>query len=1397
MDKRLLASATIALGLMTGLALAAPPVRAPIGEFTLVKLAQPPTLDGQVAPGEWDGAFTTSGLMAAFEQQLMTTDTTMAVGWHGDEFYFLFRCRRSPNEWRLTKGVRFNDDYDFGDPSVEVWISPPTRVPETYQSILNTYPAVLDNHQIPSRGYTAAGWRGNWRIGVTEDADGYTLEAAIPASDFGMAGLADGDIWRLLLARTAQGAQPRAQGSWSLTQGFNEIPQHPPVTLREDDVAVQLTNIHTLLAGNYEMPLVLVAPRRRDATVEVEIRWQPGSQPDDQADLIERQTIKLAAGNRELIELKGKVPDQFAAEISEQQMIDGKRQTVKVTRPKGVFSLAVRHVDGKTLFRQSFPYVASGWTWTPPVRPATAPPVKPLAARIMYGPETHTLVLRADILDLPERDQVAAARVRVLDPAAGDRELKSAELPAFRESYSELFMSLEGIEAPLWEHDRQDAEAAAVKAAALHNQDGRTNAEEARKRYLQERKRYEDRLKANPDRAGEPPVEPPAFAPLPVPPLPTGPAPRPLVVEVSALDANQQPLASDRQEIKLLRRRFSWQGNDAGHSDQVIPPWTPVQAGTDGFAVWNRQLGLDGLGCATTIANGGVQQIRSMRLVAVVDGRDVPIQAGQPQLGKSTEAYAEFTGEGQGAGLRLTASHRLEFDGFLTTELTIAPLDLEAGAKIDQLYWEVVMPEAEATHYCTTAGGWAAVHDETPAYWGSPQSSTGMMIGDFVPYIWLTNSDRAFMWFADNDQGWITEAERAVATQEIVRADGQVTLRVRFVELPTHLRQPTTLRHGWMTFPSRPLPPGARSVIVANSKADYPSARFTHFWFDGDWAVLWPYYCSPFPWSMQRSKGHFDASFARSGSSHRPMVGSIAHSIGRYQDYEGRQFGDLAVDWGEMPGQIGNSDVTQSQGPIDFRLWHYRRWVREAGFKGLYIDENYLSFDRNPLTGGAYLKPDGRVQVGYTYIGLREYFKRMMIMFHQEGVARPNLWQHISSGAAYHAWLGDIFMEGENVEPTDEEFDYLEVLPAGRLRSIASPATTGGTTIVMCQAQRHATQWADKHVHQFVGWVMAHDALPEGVRWYGPLAQAGRLHADQVDFVGYWKAESPVATATADCLVSMHRTADRALLWVVNRARDDRQVEVAVDWKKLGLDRAKTVAIDAESGAAVALTAGGFAIPVLKRDFAAVLLVERRALAAGQSFVATFDHGSAEADQALGCEMLVGDGRLVDGDRGQALAPGERGVDLWSHLNLVDHTGRLTFRAKLAEDRPGAILTTTCTAQRGDPRPLAPGILIEIRKDKEGRQLVFRQHDRIAKAPLPSVAVPCELAAGWHDFALDWQDGKLRLAIDGNPVGELPVESLEIPAATGPGLLRMAKFTFGGKGPVEAIDDLVAWRPTP
>ncbi len=1316
--------------------------RLPIGEFTARKI-KPPKIDGKIGAGEWDKAFTTSGMMTPFDHSLQQAKTTMSVGFDEKNFYFLVHAIRGDREWKLWKSVRENDGYSFGDPSIEIWVTPPTLVPETYQNVINTYPAVLDQKMIPTRGYTAQGWKGNWTLGVTETDTQYIIEAAIPVKDFdGFDSVKDGDAWRFLICRTCPGAKSRAQASWSITQGFAELGQHPKVHLKMDSPVLQVHNITSALSGKYNFKIGVVGADDAPADVTVELRLQQQIKPAA-GDKVIKKTVKVKAGGREELTLTGELP--------------GKKGYFAITGTAG----------GNAIFKQSFPYVVSGWKPKKPTR-AGGREARELDLMVNYGPENNVMILRADIIDLPPREAVVGGDIKLVDVATG-KVLLTHPLPGFKEWYSNTHFYLNKVEVPVQVY---------AKINALEWENKKIKDENSRRQAANKK------LKKGQEKQ---PM-------LPLKKLPPKTPARKVVVEVAVKDKAGTILKTGKKEVDLLRYKFQWADNSIGISDKVIKPWTPVTCTGGTVGVWNRKLELDGLGLLQSIDNGGVKQVKQMRLVAVQDGKEVLIKASAPTKGKHVEAQVELTGTGAGAGLKLSNKATAEFDGFVLNNLTIAPAGDSAG--VDKLFLEIVLPESEATHYCTTAGGWAAVHDVTPKRWDSRQTASGMLIGDFVPYVWLTNSDRAFLWFADSDEGWITDDDKSLPTQELVRENGTVTLRIHFIEVPTELKQATTVQYGYMTFPSRPLPDGWRTIICSQNTQALPNARNTYFWSGNgaNWAVLWPYYCSPFAWSFEKSRKFFDRFGPPTEIRHRPMVGSIAHSVGRYQDYLGHKFDSYSVDWGATPGNRSNANCTASKGPNDFRVYHYQQWVQKSGFRGLYIDENYLALEKNFITGNAYYRPDGRLQPAYNYIGLRNYFKRMRYMFDANGRPAPNLWQHISSGAAYHSWYGGIFFEGENVEPTDEKFDYIEVLPAGRMRAIGSAGCAGGAMTMMCQSQRHATVYEPKHTHQFVGWVQAHDIIPEQVREWNIMAQEGQFYRPDVEFIGYWKPENPVTTKTSDCMVSIHKVGNRFLAWVVNISREDKPVNVAVDFARLGLDRNRSFAVDGETGADVKLTAAGFTVPVLKRDYVAVHVIERPAGAGDESFKATFDKGVL-AELATGNAAFIPGGKhggklsLVAGKTGKVLATGQ-GVSIWPHLNVTEKRGRIRFLAKVKNKPHGAIVATAMGRVRKPVKPIVP--TVQVTAGKGGVVTIGLVAGR-KKIGTP-VTGPA-LTPGWHEFELAWNDNKLTFKVDGKAAGSLAVKGMNICDGTGKALLQSATVVFGGRRTaISAIDDVRCYR---
>ena len=1328
---------TLAIVLAAGVAWAAGKgaERLPVGEFTATRFEKAPVIDGKVEPGEWDRAFTTSGLITPFDHGLQESETTMSLGFDNERLYFLFQCRRGNSEWKLWKYARLNDDYSFGEPSVEVWVSPPALVPETYQNILNTYPAVFDNKQIPSRGYTAQGWKGNWSVGTTETATNYIIEASVPIKDFGVEGIKNGDVWRFLLCRNCLGAKPRSQASWSITQGFAEIPQHPSVHLEDDSLTTQLTGISSLLAGKYAFQLALVGPAHKAVDAEVEVRIQKDIAPAED-DKVRTKRVSLKAGERQVLDFTGDVTEL----------------------KQGNVTFRVAKTDGALVYRQTFPFAVSGWTPQPPSRPEKQKPAEELAVTALYGPETKTVFVKADIFDLPGREGVAGGDVKVVDPASG-KTLAAADLRSFKEWYGGAELKLTGVDIPVADFTKLDGYWAGVHAI----NDSNSVIKAANEKIEAQNKRL---------KAGEAPQ--PLLPKLKAPDVPPATAAKTVDVIVTVKDKAGKEIRQNKTAVDLIAYKAQWMDNTVGITDKVIAPWTPVEVKGGEVKVWNRTLSLDGLGLAQQVKHGEVAHLAApMRLVAVKDGKDIEVKAGAPRVARHVEAEADLTGAAEAAGLAFKARTHVEFDGFVNINLDLAPAGKEP-VKLDGLFLEIALPAERATHYCTTAGGWAAIHDVLPDHWVSATVASGMLVGDFVPYVWLTDSDYAFLWFADNDKGWNLDPERKHSAQEIVRRDGKVYLRVNFFAMPTEVSAARTLTWGWQTFPSRPLPAGWRATFCASS-APVPHTRNTYFWTDADWAVLWPYYCSPFPWSMSKSKTALEN--AVRDPRHRPCVGSIAHSIGRYRDYDGNQFPGLAVDWGATPGQIGNSDVTASKGPNDFRLWHYQKWVREAGFRGLYVDENYIALEDNFLTGNAYWRPDGLLQRAYNYVGLREYFKRMKIMFAQNNVPAPNLWQHITSGAAYHAWFGDVFFEGENVEPTDLTTDYIEVLPAGRLRAIGSAKCAGGAMTMMCQSMRHQTPWWEKHTHQFLGWVMAHDVLPEQSSLYPNLVEAGHLYSADCTFHPYWKP-SPFTTRTPDCLVSAHTADGRALLWVVNVGRKDAVVEVSV----AGFDAGKVVVVNAETGAPMEFKAGKLTVPVLQRDFVPVLI----APSAEETFSAGFDKG-VDADYALGCGVLEPAGRptvggalalVDDGKGGKAVALEGASIKLRPHLQLGDEAGRVTFRGQVPERANGPVITL--------------GVLsVQLKYGKEPQAILAVEPTARDAGDGVTVTAPAP-AAGWHDFAMAWSGGKATLSIDGKAVGEVAIRPLAL-AGSAKGN-RPAGVLFGGRNSLVALDDIRCYR---
>ena len=107
--------------------------------------------------------------------------------------------------------------------------------------------------------------------------------------------------------------------------------------------------------------------------------------------------------------------------------------------------------------------------------------------------------------------------------------------------------------------------------------------------------------------------------------------------------------------------------------------------------------------------------------------------------------------------------------------------------------------------------------------WSAKDSASGSRHGSFVPYIFLTDSDRGFCWFADNDKDWVIDPN---VPEQDMRIDGGVrTLRVHFIASKATLTKPLTITYGWMVTPQKPQPEAWRAYQIHHQRPLSPGQK--------------------------------------------------------------------------------------------------------------------------------------------------------------------------------------------------------------------------------------------------------------------------------------------------------------------------------------------------------------------------------------------------------------------------------------------------------------------------------------------------------------------------------------------------------------------------------------------
>ena len=1290
---------------------AKPPM--PLPEIVVAKTTRPPVIDGRMEPGEWDFATAGTGFHAwpaNGDQGRLAHDQSVFFVTYDDQYlYVCFKNYRGTNLTLLAKNARETDDVKIVfDDANEIWFSPPAAQPVTFQTMFNSYPAVFDVRFVPSIGVIEKGWSGRWEMAATETREYWIVEGRAPIRAFGSDRIKDGNTWRALFTTDlmGRGGQFRRWGAW-VTPGFKDIGGHDTLHFRDVAPAVQVLDVESVLGGQAELAMAVTGPARGRSTVTVSARF--GATPAAAAgDRVLTKTIEVADGKRETFTLATDLTSLNLPRTPTAGAAAGQA-------PMGFCEITAVTDAGLKLYAHVFRFVVDGYQRTPPAAMIENPYDTPFGVSTFHAPLSKKLVVNVDRLYMRNRAEVTGGSARLLDKETGG-EVAHGQLLPFIHDYAKFILDLKDLTLPV---ETEEAWAAKNKTALTNAVLAEANQE----------------LK----RAGQ--------REIPLKPAP-GPFPREFTLETVLTGSNGLPVAQVKAPVKLMDCQYEWLGHDLGISDKVISPWTPIEWRNNCLSMWDKTYRLNALGLAEEIADGGTPLLATpMRLVAAADGHETALATGLPAMKKLTEAYADLAGTTVWGDLEVQVQSRVEFDGFVRTRMTLNP---RKPVPLDRLSLVVSLPAAVAEFMAASPGGHCSVNT-TPPTWSSRTLASGSRVGSFVPYIFFTDSERGFCWCADNDQGWVIDPQGDALT---VTNDGrQVTLRVNFVQQPAILTKPVTIDYAWTVTPQKPRPADWRAWSFNSGSPVYPQMRRVFFG-NFDRRRVWDYYSSPYPFDMEKSRREIqEKAAARSGVTF--CVGQTGDSLGWWEDYKGRDFSVLTADWATVPGEKGDGEITRARGANDYELWHWDRWIRMGDLEGVYFDCNSLDQEWNFLGGTAYLRPDGRVQPGYSYLGQREYFKRLRYLLASHGKTRPYLFHHTTGSCPVFAWLTDVLFEAEDVAPSDSVFDYLAVYPVARMRTLGMGESIGGVPLFVCAG--HENQ--PFHRAQFIGWTALHDTIEGSMPWH-QLAAESELWQGATRFIPYWKPGQGLVSSDNDVWASAHVRPGHALVWIMNTAREAREAVVSVDAAKLGLEKKRLRVFDAETGEPVAFAKGRITVQVPARLWRAVRLAEVRTLKENQTFAASFDAGEVAADEALGNRYAVG-----SKDVERAIANGKTGlgVDLdtahafWTRHHLAREAGWVAWSLQAGTNAEGTLLAF----KAGHPAAGAQRELrLSLSRGKLRLESVVAEPAGEPKAPMRIATRPVAAAdwpaaasgASWQTVRVAWQDRSVTVTVDDAPV---------------------------------------------
>jgi hypothetical protein len=276
----------------------------------------------------------------------------------------------------------------------------------------------------------------------------------------------------------------------------------------------------------------------------------------------------------------------------------------------------------------------------------------------------------------------------------------------------------------------------------------------------------------------------------------------------------------------FVREHFVWEGNRLGITDEVLPPFEPIDVRDDVVGVVLRDYEVGDLGLWDSVRvrgnETGHRELLAAPMRLMVDGE--PLKAAG-RFTSTADHEVVYEGTGQHPAVTVESRTTTQYDGCMRVALTLRPgqsgkelrdMTVEIPLK-DALVplWHVVSMGIRVNPAGYTPEGEGRIWESQGQYRSRPHRNRYRR-GNWEPYVWLGAEERGLCWFADNDGGWIPDTDNNDPSLTLHRNDGVLTLGVHLVQKPVMIEEPRTIVFGLMASPAKPMPANWRNIMLGN-----------------------------------------------------------------------------------------------------------------------------------------------------------------------------------------------------------------------------------------------------------------------------------------------------------------------------------------------------------------------------------------------------------------------------------------------------------------------------------------------------------------------------------------------------------------------------------------------------